>query len=98
MAVFVLIYWLRELLLSMIANHFELRCQLKQLLLFYCKICPRCGLATSLSFFVMKTREGKRKKGKRTKESRKDRLVTLVHPIVATFKFFYSPDNILYGE
>ena len=47
---------------------------------------------------VVKTREGKRRKGKRKNERKKDRLVTLVHPIEATFEFSYSPDNILYGE
>ena len=36
------------------------------------------------------------KKEKEKRESRKDRLVTLVHPIKATFIFFYSPYNILH--
>ena len=40
MAVFVLIHPWREFPLSVIANHFELSCQLKQLLLLFCKICP----------------------------------------------------------
>ena len=35
--VFVLIYWLREFPLSAVTNRFELRCQLKQLLLLSCK-------------------------------------------------------------
>ena len=38
-AVFVLIYWLREFPLSAV-NRFELRCQLKKLLLLYYKIDP----------------------------------------------------------
>ena len=46
---FVLIYWLKEFPLSAAANHFELRCQLKQLLLFYYKICP-FYLATPIFF------------------------------------------------
>ena len=39
-AVFVLIYWLREFHLSAFANRFELRCEPKQLMLLYYKICP----------------------------------------------------------
>ena len=39
MAVFVLIYRLREFPLSAVTNRFELRRQSKQLLLLYCKIC-----------------------------------------------------------
>ena len=39
-AVFVLNYWLREFLLSAFANRFELRCEPKQLMLLYYKICP----------------------------------------------------------
>ena len=38
--VFVLIYWLREFLLSAFTNRFELRCEPKQLMLLYYKICP----------------------------------------------------------
>ena len=34
---FVLNYWLGEFLLSEIANHFELRCESKQLMLLYAK-------------------------------------------------------------
>ena len=40
MATFVLNFWLREFLLSALANHFELRCEPKQLMLLYYKICP----------------------------------------------------------
>ena len=36
----VLIYQLREFLLSSVINLFELRCQLKELILFYYKISP----------------------------------------------------------
>ena len=39
-AVFVLIYWFREFPLSAVADRFELRCQLKQLLLLFRKIFP----------------------------------------------------------
>ena len=39
-AVFVLNYWLREFLLSAFANRFELRCEPKQLIVLYYKICP----------------------------------------------------------
>ena len=35
-----LIDWLREFPLSAVANNFEWRCQLEQLLLLYFKICP----------------------------------------------------------
>ena len=54
-------------------------------------------LATSLSFRNKRKKE-KGNKGKRKKERRKDRLLTLVHPIEATFKFFCPPDSILDGE
>ena len=37
MAVFVLIYWLREFHFSTIANRFELRCEIMQLLPLYYK-------------------------------------------------------------
>ena len=37
---FVLNYWLREFLLSAFASLFELRCEPKQLMLLYYKICP----------------------------------------------------------
>ena len=37
---FVLSYWLSEFLLSAFANHFELRCEPKQLMLCYYEICP----------------------------------------------------------
>ena len=40
MAMFVFNYWLREFLLSAFANRFELRCEPKQLILLYYKICP----------------------------------------------------------
>ena len=40
---FILIYRLRELPLSRVANRFDLRCHLKQLLLLYYKICPWCN-------------------------------------------------------
>ena len=39
-SVFVLTYWLRKFPLSAVANRFELRCQSKQHLLLYYKICP----------------------------------------------------------
>ena len=39
---FVLNYWFREFLLSSFANHFELSCEAKQLMLFYYKIYPCC--------------------------------------------------------
>ena len=39
---FVFNYWLRGFLLSAFANHFELRCETKQLMLLYYKICPCC--------------------------------------------------------
>ena len=39
MAMLVLNYWLREFLLSEIANRFELGCESKQLMLLYYKIC-----------------------------------------------------------
>ena len=39
-ASFVLNFWLREFLLSAFANRFELRCEPKQLMLLYYKICP----------------------------------------------------------
>ena len=39
-AQFVLIYCLREFLLSAFVNRFELRCESKQLMLLYYKICP----------------------------------------------------------
>ena len=39
-AMFVLNYWLKEFPLSAFSNRFELRCQLKQLLLLYYEICP----------------------------------------------------------
>ena len=39
-AMFVLNYRLRGFLLSTFANRFELRCEPKQLMLLYCKICP----------------------------------------------------------
>ena len=39
---FVLIYWFREFHLSAVINRFELRCQLKPLLLLYYKIWPCC--------------------------------------------------------
>ena len=39
-AMFVLNYWLREFPLSAIANRFEWRCEPKQLMLLYYKICP----------------------------------------------------------
>ena len=39
---FVLVYCLREFLLSAFANRFELRCEPKQLMLLYYKICPCC--------------------------------------------------------
>ena len=45
---FVLICWLRLFLSSAVANRFELRCQLKQLLLLYYKICPWCVNADKL--------------------------------------------------
>ena len=35
---------------------------------------------------------------KKTEERRKDRLVTLVHPIEATLKFSYSPYKMMSGE
>ena len=37
---FVLNYWLREFLLSAFVNRFELRCETKQLMLLYYKMCP----------------------------------------------------------
>ena len=37
-AVVVFVYQLREFSFSAVANHFELRCQLKQLLLMHCKV------------------------------------------------------------
>ena len=40
-AMFVLSYWLREFLLSALANRVELRCEPKQLMLLYYKIYPR---------------------------------------------------------
>ena len=40
MAVFVLTYWSTEFPLSAVTNRFELRCQLKQLMLLYYRICP----------------------------------------------------------
>ena len=44
MAMFVLIYWLREFPLSAVTNRFELSSLLKQLLLLFDKIRPRyCG-------------------------------------------------------
>ena len=43
-AMFVLNYWLGELLFSVFANRFELRCEPKQLTLLYYKTCP-CFLA-----------------------------------------------------
>ena len=39
-AFFVLNYWLGEFILPAIANRFELRCEPKQLMLLYYKICP----------------------------------------------------------
>ena len=39
-ALIVLIYCLRELSLSAVTDHFELRCPLKQLLLSNYKVCP----------------------------------------------------------
>ena len=39
-ASFVLNFCMREFLLSEFANRFELRCEPKQLMLFYYKICP----------------------------------------------------------
>ena len=39
-ASFALNFWLREFLLSAFANSFELRCETKQLMLLYYKICP----------------------------------------------------------
>ena len=41
---FVLNYWLKEFLLSELANRFELRCESKQLMLLYYKICPCCHM------------------------------------------------------
>ena len=40
-AVFVLVYCLREFLLSALANSFELNCEPKRLMLLHYKICPR---------------------------------------------------------
>ena len=39
-AVFVLNYWLKEFLLSAFVYRFELRCEPKQLMLLYYKMCP----------------------------------------------------------
>ena len=47
---------------------------------------------------VMGREKEKEKKGNRKKEGGKDGLVALVCPVGAAFRFFYSPDNILYGE
>ena len=41
-AVFVLNYWLKEFLLSTFVNRFDLRCQSKQLMPLYYKLCPSC--------------------------------------------------------
>ena len=37
---FVLNYWLREFILSVFANRFELKCEPRQLMILYYKICP----------------------------------------------------------
>ena len=42
MALFALNFWLRELLLSAIANRFECWCQLKENDAFAYRTCPRC--------------------------------------------------------
>ena len=47
-ALFVLIYWLREFPLSAVANSFEQRCQLKQLLVLHYKICTRTFIRISI--------------------------------------------------
>ena len=47
-----LIYWLREFLLSAVANRFEFRCQLNQLLLKCYKICPCCSVIVFLIYLV----------------------------------------------
>ena len=46
-ATFVLNFWLRDLLLSAFANRFELRCEPKQLMLLYYKICPCCAVVVA---------------------------------------------------
>ena len=61
---FVLIQRLREVLLSEVANRFELKCQSKQPLLLYYKICPclRCNIPPPLDLSkicsILRMREG----------------------------------------
>ena len=52
-AMFVLNYWLSELLLSVFANRFELRCEPKHLMLLYYKICPCSRIYGSLFITVV---------------------------------------------
>ena len=47
---FVLNYWLREFLLSTIANRFEMRCESKQLML----LCAKSALVSDTSFYDIK--------------------------------------------
>ena len=49
-ALFILIYCLREFLLSAFVNRFEMRCQPKQLMLLYYKICPCSSKYIEVSF------------------------------------------------
>ena len=60
MAMFVLNYWLREFLLSEIANRFELRYESKQLMLLYYKICPVFQMSFDCPFIsIVKYEVGK---------------------------------------
>ena len=49
--VFVSIYWLREFLFSAVTGRFDFRCQLKELLLLYYKICP-CSSDVNLAMII----------------------------------------------
>ena len=62
-AMLVLNYWLREFLLAAFANRFELRCEPKQLMLLFYKICP-CYVDVLAIFNVSK--DGKPDKASKT--------------------------------